>query len=108
MDALQTICYNVHDLVNRYRPHQARESLILMMEERVEGVRGEMRRILEAKEKVGEVMRGLREGGEGVGMRGGGKVMVRKEGGRDAGERRRARQRAAWAALERDLAESGD
>ncbi|KAL1305557.1 hypothetical protein AAFC00_007164 [Neodothiora populina] len=48
---LQTIFFNIHDLINRYRPHQARESLILMMEEQLEKIKSETARVQEVKEQ---------------------------------------------------------
>jgi mediator of RNA polymerase II transcription subunit 7 len=56
---LQTLMYNMHDLINQYRPHQARETLILLMEERVERMRREIQGIEDAKEKVRTVLQTL-------------------------------------------------
>jgi mediator of RNA polymerase II transcription subunit 7 len=66
---IQTIMFNLHDMVNRYRPHQARESLILVMEERVERIRGEIERVREGRDRVRELVAGLgdeRERAEGI------------------------------------------
>lgn len=52
---IKTIFINIHHLLNEYRPHQARESLILMMQDQLERSRNETRGIREMKEKV-EVM----------------------------------------------------
>lgn len=60
---IQTIMFNLHDLVNRYRPHQARESLVLVMEERVERIRAEIGKVREGREKVKELVDGLGNGG---------------------------------------------
>lgn len=56
---LRTLFINFHHLLNEYRPHQARESLILMMEEQLERARSETRGIEVMKEKVEGVLRGL-------------------------------------------------
>jgi mediator of RNA polymerase II transcription subunit 7 len=56
---LQTLMYNMHDLINQYRPHQARETLILLMEERVERMKREIRGIEDAKDKVRTVLQTL-------------------------------------------------
>jgi mediator of RNA polymerase II transcription subunit 7 len=56
---LQTLMYNMHDLINQYRPHQARETLILLMEERVERMRREIQGIEDAKDKVRTVLQTL-------------------------------------------------
>ena len=58
---------NAHYLINEYRPHQARESLILLMEEQVRRGREEVRGVREARERVEGVLMGLGEvGREGV------------------------------------------
>ena len=81
VEDLQTMMYNLHDLVNRYRPHQGRESLILMMEERVGRMREETRRVVEGRERVEGVVRGLREAEVVGGMDGGAEreALVREE-----------------------------
>ena len=101
VEDLQTICYNMHDLINQYRPHQARESLVLGMEERIQKLREEVRRIQEGREKVRKVMQGLREGGE---------MEVKREEDGNEGEkvngkevRWKFRQREMWGAIEREM-----
>lgn len=92
---------SLQELINAYRPHQARESLILEMEGRVRGMRGEVERIREAGGRVEELLGGL-DGGEGGGMgvmgtgEGRGKGMEKVDG---LEEMRRERQRGAWGAL---------
>ncbi|EPE25331.1 Mediator hinge subcomplex-like protein [Glarea lozoyensis ATCC 20868] len=56
---LRTLFINFHHIINGYRPHQARESLILMMEEQLERSRAETRGIREGKEKVEVILEGL-------------------------------------------------
>ena len=64
-DDLRDLLRNAHQMVNAYRPHQARESLILMMEEQVERCREEIRGVREMKRKVEGILEGLAgEGGE--------------------------------------------
>ena len=53
---------NAHQAVNEYRPHQAREALILLMEGQVERGQSEKKGIEELKAKVDEVLAGLGEG----------------------------------------------
>ncbi|KAK0354208.1 Mediator of RNA polymerase II transcription subunit 7 [Friedmanniomyces endolithicus] len=101
---IEEVTLNMLDLVNRYRPHQARETLILAMEERVRRMRAETEDIGRLKGRVRKVMAGLQEEGakrsgrvEGLG------VKMQGKGGEEAGGevgRRKARQRAAWAALD--------
>ena len=67
---LRTIMINMHHLINEYRPHQARETLIMMMEEQVDRCRRERDENLKAKELVQGVLaslEGLFEAGMGVG-----------------------------------------
>ena len=56
---LRTLFINFHHILNGYRPHQARESLILMMQDQLEKSRAEMRGIMEGKEKVEKILEGL-------------------------------------------------
>jgi len=63
IEHLQTLFYNVHDMINQYRPHQARESLILMMEEQVDKIRAEIRSVNESKEKMQTLLKTIQESG---------------------------------------------
>jgi mediator of RNA polymerase II transcription subunit 7 len=56
---LRTLFINFHHLLNEYRPHQARESLILMMQDQLERSRKETEGIREMKERVEGVIEGL-------------------------------------------------
>jgi len=95
---LKTIVTNMHDLINQYRPHQARETLILMMEERIERLRGEIRGIGEAGEKMEGAFKELCEAGESKGkLESSGHA--EKGVDQDVGGLEKQRQRAAWEAL---------
>ena len=95
---LKTIVTNMHDLINQYRPHQARETLILMMEERIEKLRGEIRAIGEAGEKMEGAFKGLNETGESQ-AKTESNEHTEKSANEDAGGSEKQRQRAAWEAL---------
>lgn len=56
---IRTMFINFHHLLNEYRPHQARESLILMMEDQLSHIRAETRAILEAKAETERVLASL-------------------------------------------------
>ncbi|SMQ46225.1 unnamed protein product [Zymoseptoria tritici ST99CH_1A5] len=100
---LQTIMYNMHDLINQYRPHQARETLILMMEERVEKMRAEIRAVDESKEKVDKLLAGLREGElSHVAATAAQQDHHTRTPTDTTTNERKQRQRAAWAALDDD------
>lgn len=55
-DELHELFQEIHTVINGYRPHQARETLILMLEEQLERVRGETREVGEAVERAKEVV----------------------------------------------------
>ncbi|CEP62421.1 mediator complex subunit MED7 LALA0_S05e05270g [Lachancea lanzarotensis] len=56
VEHIQTILVNIHHLLNEYRPHQSRESLIMLLEEQLEGKRQEIQNIekvcAQVKEKL--------------------------------------------------------
>jgi mediator of RNA polymerase II transcription subunit 7 len=56
---LTTLFYNAHSVINDYRQHQARETLMLMMEEQLEKKRAEVAEIDKMKEKINEILQGL-------------------------------------------------
>jgi mediator of RNA polymerase II transcription subunit 7 len=86
---LKTIVTNMHDLINQYRPHQARETLILMLEERIEKLRGEV------------TFKQLRETGESqTEALVNGHELVKQSADKDVGSQERQRQKAAWDALQ--------
>ncbi|OBT55535.1 hypothetical protein VE04_04273 [Pseudogymnoascus sp. 24MN13] len=56
---LRTLFINFHHLLNEYRPHQARESLILMMEAQLARSKAETNGIENMKTKVEGILAGL-------------------------------------------------
>lgn len=98
---LKTIVTNMHDLINQYRPHQARETLILMLEERIEKLRGEMRAISEAGEKMHGAFKQLQETGEAQAEAlANGHELAEKDAVKDVTSQEKQRQKAAWEALQ--------
>ncbi|CZT07695.1 related to MED7-member of RNA Polymerase II transcriptional regulation mediator complex [Rhynchosporium agropyri] len=61
VDHIKTLFVNFHHLLNEYRPHQARESLILMMQDQLDRSRAETKAIGEMKGKVEALLEGLSE-----------------------------------------------
>jgi len=56
---LRTLFINFHHLLNEYRPHQARESLILMMQDQLDRSRAETEGIMKMKGEVEGILEGL-------------------------------------------------
>ena len=56
---LTTLFLNAHHIINEYRPHQARETLILMAEERIAKMKAEIESIKEIKAKVESLPKSL-------------------------------------------------
>lgn len=63
VDDMRNLFINAHHLLNLYRPHQARESLILMMEEQVERTKEEIQQMDKTKEEIQGFLEQLRAGG---------------------------------------------
>jgi mediator of RNA polymerase II transcription subunit 7 len=73
LEDIRRLFLNAHHLINMYRPHQARETLIMMMEEQLEEGRREMEECERVKAKVEEslkAMEGLSLNAEGSGVNG--------------------------------------
>lgn len=66
IEDLRTMFINFHHLLNEYRPHQARESLILMMEDQVRRVNSEVEGIEKMKTKVSEAMKAIEATAQGT------------------------------------------
>lgn len=60
LDDIRTHFINIHHLLNQYRPHQARESLILLMEDQVARANAETEGIYAMKKKVEGVLDGFK------------------------------------------------
>ncbi|KAI1374426.1 MED7-domain-containing protein [Hypoxylon crocopeplum] len=56
---IRDLFINFHHLINEYRPHQARESLISMMQAQLDRTRAETNAIRDAKDKAERTMEGL-------------------------------------------------
>lgn len=56
---IRDLFINFHHLINEYRPHQARESLISMMQAQLDRTRAETNAIRDAKDKTERVLEGL-------------------------------------------------
>ncbi|KAI9708626.1 MAG: Mediator of RNA polymerase II transcription subunit 7 [Bogoriella megaspora] len=57
IEHLSRLFYNSHALINEYRPHQARETLILMMEQQLQRKEEEIEGINRMKEKLEDVLK---------------------------------------------------
>ena len=67
LEDIRTLFLNAHHLVNEYRPHQARETLIEMMQDQIDRKRREMADMDEMIEKVDGQLKDLEQGEEDVG-----------------------------------------
>jgi mediator of RNA polymerase II transcription subunit 7 len=63
VEDLRNLFINAHHLLNLYRPHQARESLIMMMEEQLNHSREEMNQMDKVKAEVEGVLEQLQAEG---------------------------------------------
>lgn len=98
---IRTLFYNAHSVINDYRQHQARETLILMMEDQLDKKRAEVAEVGKMKEKIGEILKGLKSDAT-VEARADENDAVRSVSA--AIERRKREQRSIWQALETEMA----
>lgn len=59
IDHFNALFFNAHHLINEYRPHQARETIILLMEERLERQKLEIEMIRKTKAKAEQLLASL-------------------------------------------------
>lgn len=61
VEDIRTILVNIHHLLNEYRPHQSRESLIMLLEEQLEYKRGEIREIDQVCKQVQDKLTSIQD-----------------------------------------------
>lgn len=102
-EALKVLFYNAHSLVNEYRGHQARETLIMMMEAQVEEKRREVEDIKNLKDKIAGIMDTLRGDTQMVDGANGAVANGHASATFQAAEQRKRKQRAMWQALDEEM-----
>ncbi|KAG9187568.1 hypothetical protein G6011_05439 [Alternaria panax] len=95
---IMTLVANMHALINEYRPHQARQTLIAKMEEQVRKKREEVENVKRIGEKVKEVLAGF-GGVISEDKPGDGVEETVEDGTRAREENRRHVQRGTWEAV---------
>jgi mediator of RNA polymerase II transcription subunit 7 len=97
-----TMVTNMHALINEYRPHQARETLINIMQEQVERKKREIEGVKKMKERVRNVLEGFEK--EVDAWNGSGVDSDNAEHhGSEAEDKRRIVQREMWNAMDEIL-----
>jgi mediator of RNA polymerase II transcription subunit 7 len=66
VEDLRNLFINAHHLLNLYRPHQARESLIMMMEEQLNHSREEIKQMDKVKSDIEGILEQLQAEGRRV------------------------------------------
>lgn len=61
VENIRTILVNIHHLLNEYRPHQSRESLIMLLEEQVEYKKKEIRHINQVCTQIRELLANIED-----------------------------------------------
>ncbi|KAL8943824.1 MAG: hypothetical protein Q9216_000817 [Gyalolechia sp. 2 TL-2023] len=102
-DEMRDLFSEAHAIVNEYRPHQARETLIHMMEEQVDRCKTETKACVEACQRVQGVLEEM-EKGEGSVQPGLGSIgrAKRSRNEKEGGLRERAENRV-WEVIEQEV-----
>lgn len=95
MTDIATLVANAHTLINEYRPHQARETLILMMEEQLERKKAEVEGVKRMKAKIEEALASFRDSSPDLED-----LDVDKSQKSTEDEKRKELQRHMWRAIE--------
>lgn len=99
IEHLIRLFYNSHTLINEYRPHQARETLIMMMEEQLAGKEAEVEGINRMREKVEEVIAGLgTDNGDAAAA-----MLQDEEDAKELRKEAKETERQLWQAMDEDL-----
>jgi mediator of RNA polymerase II transcription subunit 7 len=96
-----TMVTNMHALINEYRPHQARETLINIMQEQVERKKREIEGVQKMKERVRDVLEGFEK--EVDAWNGSVDSDNTEHHGSEAEDKRRTVQREMWNAMDEIL-----
>ncbi|KAB5518894.1 MED7 protein-domain-containing protein [Coniochaeta sp. 2T2.1] len=111
VDDLRTLLLNFHHVLNEYRPHQAREQLIALMQDQLDAKRAETAAVRAVVDKAKRVLEGLgsielpQDGSIStpeIGVQPINSVQA-KNHTRVHDELRRARDKASWAAMDSDF-----
>ncbi|KAF2200582.1 hypothetical protein GQ43DRAFT_456335 [Delitschia confertaspora ATCC 74209] len=102
MTDIAALVANAHSIINEYRPHQARETLIRQMERLVERKKSEVEGVRQVKLKIQEALNKFQSQGIDAGHDGGGEEVER---GVEEGEKRREVQRWMWDVTEEVVGE---
>ena len=103
-DQLDALFKEMHDGINAWRPHQARESLIAMMEGQIEKIKSESERVRESVGSAKEVVEGIGKSVEGQEENG----TVSGHGNRTIGDRgqtqkKRKKEETLWELIDRKV-----
>ena len=99
IERLIPLFYNSHALINDYRPHQARETLIMMMEEQIAKKEVEVKGVNQIRGKVEDILAGF-------GVDDSVSVMFTTTEEKDAKERRKLaheKQQRLWQLMDEDF-----
>lgn len=105
---LERLFKEMHTGINAWRPHQAREMLIQMMEEQIHTIRAESERCRQSVQKAREVVEGI--GKEDVKTK---QPRAVEDGRKDSGEeiarkRKKSREKRVWDVIQREVGKVGD
>lgn len=100
---LRDLFIEAHGIINQYRPHQARETLIEMMEEQIKKGKEEIKICGDTRDKVRDVLGSLDKVGESMKERDTGSIERQGERKRKREAMKENENRRVWDCLEKEL-----
>ncbi|KAG8532844.1 uncharacterized protein KY384_002722 [Bacidia gigantensis] len=101
-DQLETLFRELHEGINAWRPHQARETLIRMMEDQIKKLDAENQMVRDAVNEANAVVEGIGHASKDARSLKGGEVERQQKANQES-EKRKRKDKVLWETIEREV-----